>query len=378
MEYQMDLSGINSLAGYEYQIKVFALYTFKLSKGMSIEFESIEDINLVDIRKINEFDSNIIFKPNNEAIQVKHTSLTKKNYEKMMFNWLLLENSNYEINKYILVTKKCYGNSENIFEEGTEKLFKKIVKSNKKENALISKVKEIYKENYNSFKLNYENIKKKYEFKNIDDIDKLIEDAASIHFRKEANETVFKNRLDEFLKRIRHEILDKVSKKEMYKMSFQHFIKTIEEISNNFTESKIELSYSDFKASTSVDLEDEKIVNSREFIQLKACKLPNKYIEKYLLQKIYYTQTQTLYLESTQPGIVENILEITYENFEDSKLELQKKKEDTPFNRLNETKSKTNAYAIKEPIKIGAAIYLTRDKEEERQISWEDDENRQY
>jgi hypothetical protein len=44
MTFQPDQSGINSLAGFAYQIKVFAYYSFDLKEDTQIEFETIEDI----------------------------------------------------------------------------------------------------------------------------------------------------------------------------------------------------------------------------------------------------------------------------------------------------------------------------------------------
>lgn len=53
-----DKSGINCLAGFAFQIKVFAYYSLLLQKqGDSVEFETIDDVNV----KIT--DNNIDSKP---------------------------------------------------------------------------------------------------------------------------------------------------------------------------------------------------------------------------------------------------------------------------------------------------------------------------
>ena len=49
--------------------------------------------------------------------------------------------------------------------------------------------------------------------------------------------------------------------------------------------------------------------------------------------------------------------------------------DDQPQRRLMEIKKKSNTYAVNEQIKYGSEIYLTRDEEKERQISWKDEEN---
>lgn len=43
--------------------------------------------------------------------------------------------------------------------------------------------------------------------------------------------------------------------------------------------------------------------------------------------------------------------------------------------RLKETNKCPNSYANNDQIKYGSGIYLTREEEKERQISWEDDDN---
>ncbi|XER07857.1 hypothetical protein SRRS_34500 [Sporomusa rhizae] len=46
MIYQSDSSGINSLRGGSFQVKVFVYYMVMLKKGMQIEFETLEDVNI--------------------------------------------------------------------------------------------------------------------------------------------------------------------------------------------------------------------------------------------------------------------------------------------------------------------------------------------
>ena len=49
MTYQPDSSGINSLSGFSFQIKVFVYYMLMLEEGMQIEFETLEDVNIKNI-----------------------------------------------------------------------------------------------------------------------------------------------------------------------------------------------------------------------------------------------------------------------------------------------------------------------------------------
>lgn len=42
--YVPDKSGINSLGGFAYQIKVFVLYMLSIDENMQAEFETIDDV----------------------------------------------------------------------------------------------------------------------------------------------------------------------------------------------------------------------------------------------------------------------------------------------------------------------------------------------
>lgn len=384
MNFQMDSSGINSLAGFAYQIKAFALYAFDLHENTSLEFETIEDVNLKSIKpdQIDKFNSNFMCKSiaqtTNLAIQVKHTTVDDSTAQKIILNWLLLENSEHAINQYVLFTDKIYQNSEEIFKKDANLLFEEISASKSRSDAIISKVKNAYKGRFDDFEAAYQSIQAKYQFKNIEDIDLSIQQAASIHFRKSANPIVFYQRLEGFLQHVTYEILGAINKKIPYKMNFEHFIALVEEISNRFTAELTAPSYADFKKINPIDLDESRISTSREFVQLKACNLSEPVIKRHLSYGLYYHATAIKYLENNRMKKVEDILETTFENFEDAKLDLQNQSKDTPYNRLSTTKDKSNSNADNEQIKFGSAIYLTKDDIDEKQISWEDEENEKH
>ena len=80
-------------------------------------------------------------------------------------------------------------------------------------------------------------------------------------------------------------------------------------------------------------------------------------------------------MELNKISKIRDIEETTFDNFENVKFSLQMEGKDTPFQRLNETKRQSNSYADSDQIKYGAGIYLTREDEQEHQISWEDQDN---
>lgn len=136
-----DSSGINSLGGFSYQIRVFVYYMSLLKKeGMQIEFETIDDVNIREINADNIDENNENFINNvqglnsNIAIQVKRTKVTPDVAKKVLLNWILLEISDNKVDKYILATDEYYNNEDILFSKTAEELFTEIKESKKIKN----------------------------------------------------------------------------------------------------------------------------------------------------------------------------------------------------------------------------------------------------
>ncbi|WNQ12208.1 hypothetical protein MJA45_03920 [Paenibacillus aurantius] len=381
MEYEQDSSGINSLSGFSFQIKVFVYYMLELKEGMQIEFETIEDVNVKKIKadtiddNSESFRSTLLSKDFNHAIQVKRTTISNDVAMKILLNWILLESSSNNVTKYVLLTEDVYNNKDIIFDNKVEDVFKTIIKSNKKKNATISKVKELFKDKYEDFEKIYKAINEKYEFLSLNDIDKQIDDKCAIHFRKVANSIVYNQRLKELLQHITVEIMEAVNKKSSYSIKYSDFVKLIEDISSRLTEKVTAPLYSKFKKINQIDLTDSKVSGLREYKQLVACELPENLIKQHLTFKNYYENILMKYMETNKLSKVEDIEETTFENFENVKFRLQKESLDEPYNRLEETKKLPNSHAENEQIRYGCGIYLTREDIVDNQISWEDEQN---
>lgn len=381
MAYSTGESGIKSLAGFAYQIKVFIYYMSLLKKNQQIEFETLEDVNIksFESNKIdNNSDSYKCIMGNierNIAIQVKRTSISSESAEKILYNWMIVEKSYNNVSSYILFTDKEYANEDNIFEISAEELFNKVNNSKKKANALITIVKNMFNGNLEEFKSIYSSIKNKYEFKSIEEIDNKILNRYEDKFQKYGiSEPIYYMRIQELMRYITVEIMKSVSRGSSFVCTYSNFMSQIVEICRNIDEDEPVISYSSFKNNNTIDWGDLEVVNSRECIQLNECNLSKKMVETHLMYKIYYESLKCSYMENNKVRKIDEIEDTTYENYEFSKLILEQNNKDTPVNRLIEIKGKPNSYAHNEQIKYGAAIYLTRaDIEEERQISWKDD-----
>lgn len=384
MTYEQDTSGIDSLGGFAFQIKVFAYYLADIKDGTQIEFETIDDVTIknFDDRKIDENSENFIttIKNNgsNIAVQVKRTKIYKSKAKKILLNWLLLESSSHNISEYILFTDKNYGNKDILFNIDKSDLYQEILKTEKKENANIRKVKELYKDNFFNYENAYENIKKKYKFVDIDNLDFKIINKYTDIFRHAANEVVYYQRLYEFLQHITYKILEQIVAKKPYVMSHKNFSIIVDDICSKFTTKITEPSYSEFKEHNKIDIGDSQIAKSREYLQLLACELPNDLIEQHLLYGLYYFDTAFKYMENNRGRHINDLQQTTFDNFKNIKFRLKMNKTDKPFNRLDETKNSSNAYATNEQIRHGSCIHLTKENINENQISWEDEDNERH
>lgn len=145
--YVPDSSGISSLGGFSYQIRVFVYYMLLLEDNMQIEFETIDDVNIkkINSNEIDDNDENFISKisgiGSNTAIQVKRTSITESVAKKVLLNWILLEASENVVTKYVLFTDQQYNNKDILFSKSAEELFKCVEKSHSSAKAIITKVK---------------------------------------------------------------------------------------------------------------------------------------------------------------------------------------------------------------------------------------------
>ncbi len=380
--YQPDSSGINSLSGFSYQIRVFVHYMLQLNEGMQIEFETIDDVSIRRIQA-NQFDrydgsffNKISGNNSNTVVQVKRTSITDSTAEQVFLNWVLLEASDNEISKYVLFTDNAYKNADIMFSRSAEAFFELVRKSNKKASAAISKVKKLFQDNLKEFERVYNSIKEKYEFISSENIDDKIDDACTALFRKAGiNSVVYYCRIKEMLQHITVKVMDNINHKKPYIIGYNEFMALVEDISSRISEQMNSPLYADFKKLHPIDFNDLKIAESREYKQLLSCKLNKVLLEQHLGYGVYYKDLRFRYMETNKLGIIENIEQTTYENFEGVKFTLQRDDKDEPYNRLDGTKKLENSYALNEQIRYGSCIYLTKDEITDIQISWEDEES---
>lgn len=372
-----DNGGIYSLAGFAYQIKVFVLNVLELKNGYTLEYETIDDVALkMAADKLDEHEDDlcsIFTATSRRAIQVKKTQVTNSIAKKVVKNWILADKNNADIEQFVLVTDREVDmdvfvdlDADEIFKEvnaatGNKSIDAKVKKIGYTETELKQKVRDIV--SMSSIQ-KYENIDTEIENKFND-----------FFIRYGVSEATYYIRIKEFLQQITVEILDAVGNGQPYLLTYESMSKIKNRIVTNYTDEKWEPSFSQFRRLKKVNLEDLAVIKSREYRQLKTCEsLKEEDIYRHLQWGEYYVNSKRGYYERGMAFLVEDIENTAYNNFCDAKMELRNRVEDTPDNRLIETKSKSNSKAVDEQIRYGVCINLTsEDTDESIQISWKDD-----
>ena len=376
--------GIHSLAGFAFQIKVFAYYALCITKeNESIEFETIDDVNVkITDKNIDKKTDLFICKANyndiNNLIQVKRTKLSQEDFHKTLFNWIL-QNKNFTcISKYILFSDKSYNNTDLMFNDSAEVLYSKAIKTeHSRSDSIEVQIKNRYQDKFEDFKSIYDNIQQNYEFIGNKDIDELIYEQAKHEFRYlNTNLSLYSGRLEHYMNTIRNNILNAIDKKEPYILTYNGLIKIYEDLNTSINNDNYYPPYYSYKQILDfVTLSNSDIKNLRETKQLLACKLSECNTLERLKQLKYYQHFRYLSMENGKESKPKSIEQVSFNNFNNVLEEIKDTDRDTPKNRLLETEKRNNSYAQNsDEIRCGSCIYLTGDNVQ-NQISWEDADN---
>lgn len=372
-----DNGGIYSLAGFAYQIKVFVLNVLELKNGYTLEYETIDDVALkMAADKLDEHEDDlcsIFTATSRRAIQVKKTQVTNSIAKKVVKNWILADKNNADIEQFVLVTDREV-DMDVFVDLDVDEIFKEVnaATGNKSIDAKVKKIG--YTET--ELKQKVRDIVSMSSIQKYENIDEEIENKFNDFFiRYGVSEATYYIRIKEFLQQITVEILDAVGNGQPYLLTYESMSKIKNRIVTNYTDEKWEPSFSQFRRLKKVNLEDLAVIKSREYRQLKTCEsLKEEDIYRHLQWGEYYVNSKRGYYERGMAFLVEDIENTAYDNFCDAKMELRNRVEDTPDNRLIETKSKSNSKAVDEQIRYGVCINLTsEDTDESIQISWKDD-----
>ena len=149
-------AGLNSLSGFSFQIKVFILMMTQLTEKQRVEFETLDDVVVKNLSLNEKVDDSCIKTRTSDdgkivAFQVKQTRVTDSVARKILYNWLIALNMNRSIEGFELILDEGYLCTSNVFSNAAENEFRIITESNMSDSALITRVKNTYKDRIEDF-----------------------------------------------------------------------------------------------------------------------------------------------------------------------------------------------------------------------------------
>ena len=374
-------SGLSSLSGFSYQIKVFILRLTQLQQGQRVEFETLDD---VAVRSLSSKDSisDSCFKwkvdetSSIEVFQVKQTNVSESVRRQVLYNWLLAYNQKPDISKFTLYVAQGYSINEKAFTNDSEKEYQTIIESDKAVTALVSRVKQIYKDDLTKFKRDYQTICSKSTIERLVDIDELIAEQLITPFHATAadiGKTYFEKRIAELFTRICARIMDRAGQRSPYVCVHAEYMQLCEEICKDISPTQYTPDYEAFRQVFSQDDLTSEITNSREYRQLRYCKLSNSEILDHLSWEQYYQSIRQHYLADAKKEAISKTESIAHQNHKDVVYELQDENKDTPRLRLIKTKRCEISTLHDEFSRWGTYIFLTQN-DLPNKISWKDED----
>ena len=374
-------SGLSSLSGFSYQIKVFILRLTQLQQGQRVEFETLDD---VAVRSLSSKDSisDSCFKwkvdetSSIEVFQVKQTNVSESVRRQVLYNWLLAYNQKPDISKFTLYVAQGYSINEKAFTNDSEKEYQTIIESDKAVTALVSRVKQIYKDDLTKFKRDYQTICSKSTIERLGDIDELIAEQLITPFHATAadiGKTYFEKRIAELFTRICARIMDCAGQRSPYVCGHAEYMQLCEEICKDISPTQYTPDYEAFRQVFSQDDLTSEITNAREYRQLRYCKLSNSEILDHLSWEQYYQSIRQHYLADAKKDAISKTESIAHQNHKDVVYELQDENKDTPRLRLIKTKRCEISTLHDEFSRWGTYIFLTQN-DLPNKISWKDED----
>lgn len=373
-------AGLNSLSGFAFQIKVFILMMTQLADGKRVEFETLDDVVVRDILLNDNVHDSCIKTCEAEdgttvAFQVKQTNVTNSIARRIVYNWLLAINKNPSIRRFELIIDDVHSHVRALVSNSAEKEYKIVMNSNSDKSALVSRVKDIYKDRPEDFKKDYEFIRDHQNIRPISNIDLDIAANLCLPFHSSMSDTDnphFSMRIKELFIRVCARIIECAEHRIPYICSYAEYLQLCEEICRNISEEQYNPDYDSFKIVCMSGGIEESVRKTREYKQLSYCKLTDSDRIEHLRWELYYQNIRQHYLRDAKKGRIRKTEDVAYRNFTDVVVILQEDDKDTPNRRLVNTKKQPISTLDDEYSRWGAYVFLTRE-DSEQQISWKDE-----
>lgn len=363
----MDKSGIYSQSGFVFQSKVFALQAARLMPGECIWYEYLDDISKQ--KSFNDISGRACTEQ--AAFQVKNKNVTKQDVIQAITIWQMSLRDNPGLKEFHLVLP--YGKTVSPWWNDLDfcsYMGELKNASKKKPKSLRAK---IYQE------ITEEELSRQFSIIDANkaiietEIDHELEEALIVPLHRISNDPeLFHNRLNDVQAKILLHIADSMFSCEPYMLSHDAFMELCETTCFQIQHQDDPPSFSTWRAATKRKNYQD-LANLREAKQLAHCfQDDSDRIIQHLLYGDYYRDLQFQRMANSALQQIEDLETITYSNFLDVVDELKENGNDEPRRRLRETKRASNDCCRNNFERWGSCIYLTRESETERQISWKD------
>ncbi len=372
----MDIHGIISQSGFEFQKQVFILNLMQLVNASYIVYEGMEDIEISDdyfpISAINSTN-------NNRLIQVKSGDVKLQVLEKIFMNWLLNFDSSKE---YICYIENELENDYKL-QTFTDKIWEKINKStNKRSDSILKKLYNIFSSNKNAFLNNMQYLINNSKFE-VYDRDKLLQDIFNIFVFNYSNDGssdfTQKERFGEFNRIVNEKLSKALYYKNKLQFTYSELFNILADIKSKISKDSYEVNFVKFKDRKREKLNDIIARDSRAVRQLKLVNSSEVFIIECLTQQLFYEDLRNYYINIGKDIEISDLEIYANTNFNDVKGELHANEEIvTPVKLFYRTMDKD----IRSPLfksdssqslfyKKGCYIHLTDDDVDDNVlISW--------
>ncbi len=373
-----DKSGIYSLAGFAYQIKIFALQIPNLHADEYVGYEIVDDIAVkTSLESLDDVDSTCAFITKDslfEAIQVKNTLVSPSGAKRIIMNWMSSQIEKHNIGKFLLITSNAETNIDVLQKVSFDDIYDAIESALLNKRSLEAKLKKLHLTR-KELKDYFDYVVNNSEIKIITNSEAAIYDAYKDFFILDGVvEYTYLKRLEQFLMHITNDLLNMIQKGIGYKLNYQKVQQMRNQYITCISDERYEPCFSDFKKIRKININEVAQLKKREYQQLCECiGLDDTLIIQNLLLGEFYAECKRHYCDLGKLDVPEAIEETAHSNFCDVKAYLKARNEDTPDNRLHNTKEKANAHAQSDEIRKGVCINLTGAQiSSELQISWKD------
>lgn len=371
----MNNAGIVAQYGFLFQRKAFVLFLLKnLNTQLVYYFEGKDDIEITLDDKIYLLNDN-----SSNYVQVKSGIVDENCFNKIIGNWLLLDNTNNNQFTILLENDLNFSHDYNSCIDSILQFI--FAGKEKRKTAIARKVYDKYKVDIKSNDSNtlkediaaiFKVIKKK-----VLSINELESEIEKVYFDEycadiKTFEMAKHKRLEKFIQSIYKHIDDSINNKKECKIVFSDIIKIISNISENISDTRYSIDITEFKKG--MVNEAEKIVREhslREVLQLSLVNDKEKFVIEGIVKELLYKDFRSVYIDYKTLDI-SNIEAIAKDNFDSLLYDLEENV--SPKDLYNKTTAKIieSDFLPKGGLySTGCYIFLTSENvDEDKQITW--------